>query len=52
MKKCEGIRPKNEKPPDRCSNHVISWGAEAIFTKPLDFLMFGNEIEMRVERAA
>jgi hypothetical protein len=50
--KMRGNSAQNEKPPDRCSNHVISRGAEAISTKPIDFLMFGNEIEMRVERAA
>jgi CheY-like chemotaxis protein len=27
-------------------------GAEALFTKPIDFLMLRNEIEIRVERAA
>jgi len=27
-------------------------GAEALFTKPVDFLVLRNEIEMRVERAA
>jgi CheY-like chemotaxis protein len=27
-------------------------GAEAIFTKPIDFVTLRNEIDMRVERAA
>jgi CheY-like chemotaxis protein len=27
-------------------------GAEALFTKPIDYLVLRNEIEMRVERAA
>ncbi|MGC1826571.1 MAG: hypothetical protein WA723_13120, partial [Pseudolabrys sp.] len=46
-----GIRAKM-KTARRCPDHIISGGTEAIFTKPIDFLMFGNEIEMRVERAA
>ena len=31
---------------------ALESGAEALFTKPIDFLMLCNEIEMRVERAA
>jgi CheY-like chemotaxis protein len=31
---------------------ALESGAEALFTKPIDFLMLRNEIDMRVERAA
>jgi len=31
---------------------ALESGAEALFTKPIDFLVLRNEIEMRVERAA
>ena len=31
---------------------ALESGAEALFTKPIDFLMLCNEIEIRVERVA
>jgi len=31
---------------------ALESGAEALFTKPIDFSVLRNEIEMRVERAA
>lgn len=31
---------------------ALEGGADALFTKPIDFLMLRNEIETRVERAA
>ena len=31
---------------------ALESGAEALFTKPIDFLVLRNEIEIRVERAA
>jgi CheY-like chemotaxis protein len=31
---------------------ALEGGAEALFTKPIDFVMLRNEIEMRIERAA
>jgi CheY-like chemotaxis protein len=31
---------------------ALEGGAEALLTKPIDFLMLRNEIEMRVQRAA
>jgi CheY-like chemotaxis protein len=31
---------------------ALEGGAEALFTKPIDFAMLRNEIELRIERAA
>ena len=31
---------------------ALEGGAEALFTKPIDFVMLRNKIEMRIERAA
>jgi CheY-like chemotaxis protein len=31
---------------------ALDGGAEALFTKPIDFVMLRNEIELRIERAA
>ena len=31
---------------------ALEGGAEALFTKPIDFVMLGSEIDTRVERAA
>jgi CheY-like chemotaxis protein len=31
---------------------ALEGGAEGLFTKPIDFVMLRNEIEMRIERAA
>jgi hypothetical protein len=31
---------------------AVERGAEALFTKPIDFLVLRSEIDMRVERAA
>jgi DNA-binding response OmpR family regulator len=31
---------------------ALESGAEDLFTKPIDFLMLRNEIDLRIERAA